>query len=111
MPDNISTGSDNRIWVAMVTPVNTSAEWLLPRAPIIRKLIWRLPERLQPKVQPEVWVVGFDADSGAVVGGIRTKHKDFGAVTGVVESEGKLWMSTIEFPAVAHSKVPTKSHS
>jgi hypothetical protein len=111
MPDNISTGSDNRIWVAMVTPVNTSAEWLLSRAPVIRKLIWRLPERLQPKVQPEIWVVGFDADSGAVVGGIRTKRADFGGVTGVVESGGKLWMSTIGFPAVAHSDVPTRSHS
>ena len=111
MPDNISTGSDNRIWVAMVTPVNKAAEGLMLRAPWIRKVIWRLPERLQPKVQPEVWVVGFDADSGAVVGGIRTKHEDFGAVTGVVESDGKLWMSTIEFPSVAHSDVPTRSHS
>ena len=26
MPDNISTGSDGRIWVAMVTPVNAAAE-------------------------------------------------------------------------------------
>jgi streptogramin lyase len=111
MPDNISTGSDNRIWVAMVTPANPVAESLMPRAPIIRKLIWRLPERLQPKVQPEVWVVGFDADSGSVVGGIRTKHADFGGVTGVVESGDKLWMSTIEFPAVAHTAVPARSHS
>jgi hypothetical protein len=95
----------------MVTPVNKAAEGLMLRAPWIRKVIWRLPERLQPKVQPEVWVVGFDADSGAVVGGIRTQHEDFGAVTGVVESDGKLWMSTIEFPSVAHSDVPTRSHS
>ena len=111
MPDNISTGSDNRIWVAMVTPVNKAAEGLMLRAPWIRKLIWRLPERLQPKIQPEIWVVGFDADSGAVVGGIRTKNEHFGAVTGVVESDGKLWMSTIEFPALAHSEVLLRSHS
>jgi hypothetical protein len=83
----------------------------MSRAPVIRKLIWRLPERLQPKLRPEVWVVGFDADSGEVVGGIRTKHADFGGVTGVVESGGKLWMSTIEFPAVAHTEAPTRSHS
>ncbi len=102
MPDNISTGSDGRIWTAMVTPVNAAAEGLMPRAPWIRKLIWRLPARLQPKVAPEIWVVGFDVDSGAVVGGIRTNHPDFGGVTGVVETSGRLWMSTIEFSAVAY---------
>jgi len=102
MPDNISTGSDGRIWTALVTPANPAAEGLMPRAPWIRQVIWRLPARLQPKVKPEIWVVGFDADSGAAVGGIRTTRPDFGGVTGVVESAGRLWMSTIEFPAVAY---------
>jgi sugar lactone lactonase YvrE len=102
MPDNISTGSDGRIWTAMFSEANPAAEGLMRRAPWIRKLIWRMPNRLQPRVQPEVWVVAFDPDSGAVVDGIRTKHPDFGVVTGVVESAGRLWMSTIEFPAVAY---------
>ncbi|MCW2559457.1 MAG: strictosidine synthase family protein [Mycobacterium sp.] len=105
MPDNISTGSDGRIWTALVTPANPTAEGLMPRSPWLRKVIWRLPTRLQPKVEPEIWVVGFDADTGAAVGGIRTTHPDFGGVTGVVESEGRLWMSTIEFPAVAYTEL------
>lgn len=100
-PDNISTGSDGRIWVAMATTANKAVDWLLPRAPVIRKLLWRLPDRLHPKVNPEIWVVAFDPESGDVVGGIRTKHPEFGVVTGVVESNGKLWMATVEFPAVA----------
>jgi len=102
MPDNISTGSDGRIWTAMVTAANPKAEGLMSKAPWIRQLIWRLPARLQPKVEPEIWVVGFDADSGDAVGGIRTTRADFGGVTGVVESAGRVWMSTIEFPAVAY---------
>jgi sugar lactone lactonase YvrE len=102
MPDNISTGSDGRIWTAFVTAANPKAEALMPRAPWIRKSIWRLPARLQPKVQPEIWVVAFDADSGDAVDGVRTTHPDFGAVTGVVESAGRVWMSTIEFPALAY---------
>jgi sugar lactone lactonase YvrE len=106
MPDNISTGSDGRIWTAMVTAANPTAEALMPRAPWIRQLIWRLPARLQPKVQPEVWVVGFDPDTGKAAGGFRTNRADFGGVTGVVEAGGKLWMSTIEFAAVAHAAVP-----
>ncbi len=102
MPDNISTGADGRIWVAMVTEVNTALERLLPRAPILRKLAWRLPERLQPQIKPEVWAVAFDADSGKAVAGLRTTHPDFGVVTGLVESAGRLWMGTISYPAVAY---------
>jgi len=102
MPDNLSTGADGRIWTAMVTEVNPALERLLPRAPIIRKVAWRLPERLQPRINPEVWAVSFDPDSGAVVAGVRTQHPYFGGVTGLVEAAGKLWMGTISFPAIAH---------
>jgi hypothetical protein len=103
MPDNISTGSDGRIWTAMVTPANPTADWLVQRAPVVRKLLWRLPERLQPQIPSEIWVVGFDPDSGEVVGGLRTKDPNFGMVTGVVESAGKLWMACIGAPAIAHT--------
>src|SRR5882757_7426600 len=48
MPDNLSTGADGRIWAAMVTEANAALEWMLPRAPVIRKLVWRLPDKLQP---------------------------------------------------------------
>ena len=102
MPDNISTGADGRIWVAMVTEVNTALEWLLPRAPILRKAAWRLPERLQPRIKPEVWAVAFDPHSGTAVAGVRTTHPEFGVVTGLVEAAGKLWMGTIDYPAVAY---------
>jgi sugar lactone lactonase YvrE len=108
-PDNISTGSDGRIWVAMVSQPNAAAEWLAPRAPAIRKLLWRLPDRLQPQIQPQIWVLAFDADSGEVLTGIQTTRPDFGTVTGVVESAGKLWMSTIAFPALAYAELPELS--
>jgi sugar lactone lactonase YvrE len=36
-PDNISTGRDGRIWVAMASERNRFSEWLIPRAPTIRK--------------------------------------------------------------------------
>ncbi|WP_273732783.1 SMP-30/gluconolactonase/LRE family protein [Mycolicibacterium septicum] len=104
-PDNISTGADGRIWVAMVSPPNAAAEWLAPRAPMIRKVLWHLPDRLQPQIRPQVWVLAFDADSGAVVAGAQMTHPDFGTVTGLVESAGKLWMSTIAFPALAYTEL------
>ncbi|BDB40788.1 strictosidine synthase family protein [Mycobacterium kiyosense] len=101
MPDNLSTGADGRIWAALVAEANPALESLFPRAPIIRKLVWRLPERLQPRIKPEIWAVAFDPDSGAPVAGLRTEHPDFGSVTGLVEAGGRLWMGTISFPALA----------
>jgi hypothetical protein len=90
----------------MVSPVNVPADMLAPRLPALRKLVWRLPERLQPQIESLVWVVAFDPDSGAAVAGIRMKHPDFGLVTGLVEHDGRLWMSSIGVPALAHCALP-----
>ncbi|ORA31768.1 SMP-30/gluconolactonase/LRE family protein [Mycobacterium aquaticum] len=105
MPDNISTAPDGRIWVALVSSIIPAAERLAPLPPVLRKVVWRLPNALLPKIKPEVWVVAFDAETGAAVTGIRTQNPAFGAVTGVVETGGKLWMSTIEFPALANTQL------
>ena len=106
MPDNISTGSTGWIWVAMVTPRNAAADALAPRMPLLRKLVWALPDRLQPQIVPEVNVMAFDPDTGAAVAGVRMKRPDFGVVTGLVEHQGRLWMSSIGFPAVASCPIP-----
>lgn len=109
MPDNLSTGADGRIWCAMVSPVNAAADWLAPRTPALRKLLWRLPERLQPQIAPMVWAVAFDSDSGDALAGVKFKHPDFGLVTGLVEHAGRLWLATIGYPAVAHCTLPQSS--
>ncbi|MEN4476031.1 SMP-30/gluconolactonase/LRE family protein [Mycolicibacterium cosmeticum] len=111
MPDNISTGGDGRIWVAFVCPVNKPADWLAPRSPALRKLVWKLPAALQPDMPSEVWAVAFDPDSGRAVGGIRGKDPRFGQVTGLVERDGRLWLSTIGSDALAHCALPEWSPS
>ena len=74
-PDNISTGLDGRIWVALVSDRNALNEWLGPRAPIIRSVMWRLlPYRWLPDPKSTVWVVGFDPDDGHVVAQLHTQH-------------------------------------
>jgi sugar lactone lactonase YvrE len=104
-PDNLSTGADGRIWCAIVSPVNAAAEWLAPRWPALRKLLWNLPDRLQPQIKPEVWAVAFDPDTGDAVTGLHTEHPSFGMVTGLVEARGRLWMGCIGAPAVAYTPV------
>lgn len=102
MPDNLSTGADGRIWCALVTPANRVADRLAAGPPILRKILWSLPDRFQPKPESVVWAVAFDPDSGQVVAGVRTTHPSFGLVTGLVEAGGRLWMGCIGAPAVAH---------
>ena len=105
MPDNLSTGADGRIWCAMVSPVNRAADRLATSPPMLRKMIWRLPDRLQPQIEPVVWAVAFDPDSGEAVAGVQMSHPRFGTVTGLVESGDRLWMTSIAYPAVAHCAI------
>lgn len=110
-PDNVSTGTDGRIWVAMVSDRNALAEWLSPRAPIIRKLLWRLPYRWLPNPEPVVWVIGFDPDDGRVLTQFRFEHPAFGLATGVVETAAggragaRLWLGRIGGPGIAYFDV------
>ncbi len=106
MPNNLSTGSDGRIWCAMITPANRMADQLATRSPALRRLLWRLPERLQPRVESIVWAVAFDPDSGDAVAGLRMRHPDFGSVTAAVEHDGRLWLGTIGHSAIAHCRLP-----
>jgi Strictosidine synthase len=101
LPDNLSTGSDGRIWCAFVAPANPQADRLAQGSPLLRKLLWRLPSRLLPKPEPIAWVAAFDPDSGKAVAGLRTERPGFEQVTGMVEADGKLWMASIGGPAVA----------
>ena len=98
MPDNLSTGADGRIWCAMVTPANPIADRLAAGPPLLRKLVWRMPKRFQPKPAAVVWVVAFDPETGDAVAGMRTTHPAFSMVTGLVEAHGRLWMGTIAAP-------------
>ncbi len=100
-PDNISTGTDGRIWVALVSGRNAVAEWLAPKAPILRKLLWALPYGLLPDVDPQVWVIAMDPDDGHVVQQVHTTHPRFGSTTGVVQDGKRLWLGGIGASSVA----------
>ncbi|CPY42800.1 Strictosidine synthase family protein [Mycobacteroides abscessus] len=102
MPDNISTGADGRIWITLASPRNALAEWLLPRSPAIRKVLWRLPDALLPGTDTDPWVIAVNPDTGDVLANITGKSRDLRTVTGVVESGGRLWMGCIGSSAVGH---------
>lgn len=106
MPDNLSTGADGRIWCAMVTPANPVADRLAAAPPALRKAVWALPKRLQPKPKAVVWAVAFDPDSGDAMAGVQMTHPEFSMVTGLVEAAGRLWLGNIASPYLGWVPLP-----
>lgn len=99
-PDNISTGSDGLIWVTIASPRDPTLDFALPRHPVVRKLIWRLPDALRPGAKRTVHVQAYDA-AGRLVHDLEADAKDFHMVTGVREHNGQVWLGSLEDDSVA----------
>jgi sugar lactone lactonase YvrE len=106
IPDNISTGSDGLVWIAFVSARLRVLDLSLRLHPAIRKAAWALPERMQMKDKPVVWVRAIDGETGRVVHDYRGVHPDFHLVTGVREANGVVYMGSLEERAVAHFRLP-----
>jgi hypothetical protein len=99
-PDNISTGSDGLIWVAMGSPRDRSLDRMLPLPPILRRTVWRLPARFLPSPQHTVWVQAYGFD-GELVHDFQAPGDRFGFVTGVREVAGTVYLGSLIGTCVA----------
>lgn len=103
-PDNIARGSDGLIWISIASPKDPVVERLQKGPMALRKLVTRIPEKLQPKPKHTVRVQAYD-DSGTLVHDIDVSPEDHAAsyhmVTGVREHDGKVWLGSLHEPAVA----------
>lgn len=99
-PDNMSIGSDGRIWVALPSETNPALAIVHKMPFILRKLVASLPQKLQPKAVKCCRVQVFNTD-GTVhalhVGDSDTYHM----VTGVRELDGVVALGSIEQNAIA----------
>lgn len=99
-PDNIARGSDGLIWVTIASPRDPLVERLQAGPPWLRRQVTRIPEKLQPKPRRTVRVHAYD-DAGTLVHDVDIATDSYHMVTGVREHEGKVWMGSLEEPAVA----------
>lgn len=99
-PDNISRGSDGLIWVAVASPVDGVVERLGSAPLAVRRLVTRIPERLQPAPKRTIRVQAYDAD-GRLVHDLDLDHAGFHMVTGVREHDGRVWLGSLHEAAVA----------
>ena len=105
-PDNIARGSDGLIWVTIASPVDPVVEQLRERAPLaVRKMVTRIPERLQPRPKQTVRVQAFD-DTGRVVHDIDADAGSYHMVTGVREHQGEVWLASLHEAALAVVGLP-----
>ncbi|WP_345524017.1 SMP-30/gluconolactonase/LRE family protein [Nocardioides conyzicola] len=99
-PDNIARGSDGLIWVSIASPVDPLVE-RLQRGPLpLRKLVTKIPERLQPAPKHTVRAQAYD-DAGTLVHDVDVQGSAYHMVTGVREHDGRLWLGSLHEPAVA----------
>ncbi|MFC1421130.1 SMP-30/gluconolactonase/LRE family protein [Streptacidiphilus cavernicola] len=104
-PDNIALGSDGLIWVALASPRNPLLDALLPRPGVLRRMVWRLPERLKPAPKRTAWVVGVDLH-GSIIHDLQTDGTAYAMVTGIAEEAGTLVLGSLDESALAITTVP-----
>jgi sugar lactone lactonase YvrE len=104
-PDNISRGSDGLVWVTVASPRDPVLERLMTGPLPVRRLAWRLPSALQPQPKRTVRVMAF-ADDGTVVHDLSGDASGYHLVTGVREHAGRVWLGSLEEPAIAVLDVP-----
>ncbi|TDO45394.1 sugar lactone lactonase YvrE [Kribbella sp. VKM Ac-2527] len=107
LPDNIARGSDGLIWVTIASPRNALLDLLLPKPPVLRKVVWALPEALKPKAEDIIEIQAYD-DAGHQVHDLRGKHPKFMTPTGVRERDGKVWLGSIHTTHLATFPTPSR---
>jgi sugar lactone lactonase YvrE len=104
-PDNLADGSSGLIWVALGSPRNPLLDRLHRLSPVLRRVVWALPQRLRPAPEATVWVQAVD-QTGRVVHDLQGPADDFGMVSGVREHDGRLYLGSFFERAVAVLDLP-----
>lgn len=105
LPDNISTGADGRIWIALPSPRNRLLDWSHSKPPWLRRAIWGMPNRFQPAPARTAWVMAVDA-AGDIVGDLHGPGDRYHMVTGVREHAGRLYLGSLTEKAIAWLELP-----
>lgn len=103
-PDNMSTGGNGVLWVAIASQRNALLDRLLPGPGILRRVVWALPDRLQPEASRIVFVIGVN-DQGQVVHNLQAPGDRYHYVTGVREHDGWLYLGSLVDSAIARVRM------
>jgi sugar lactone lactonase YvrE len=107
-PDNVTWSSERKVfWVALWPRVG-AVDALAPY-PLLRKVIRRLPRRLQPDPAPHAWAVAID-ERGQIVESLEWfSGAAYFPVTSVRENGGWLWLGSLDQDGVGRVAAPPLS--
>lgn len=104
-PDGISFNGKDLFWVALYAPRNAMLDAMSDQ-PWLRKIVYRLPEFLQPAAAHRAHVLGLALD-GSVVHDLQDAGKHaFAPVTSVQQVGDMLYLGSLSQPAIARIPVP-----
>jgi sugar lactone lactonase YvrE len=104
-PDGISTGTGGVFWLALPGPRNPLIDGTAG-SPLIRKIMTRLPEALQPAPERYGHVVGIDAEGRVRCSLQHPSGERFAIITSAQERDGWLYLGSLSEPALARIRVP-----
>ena len=103
-PDGISSNGSDRFWLALVTPRDAVLDKLMPH-PMLRKVIMRLPDFLQPAPKRYSFVLGLDAN-GKVVENLQDDSPQcYAEIANAVEHNGMLYFGSIGESTIGRFKL------
>jgi sugar lactone lactonase YvrE len=98
-PDNLSRVRDGRFWVAIPNPRDAMLERLATSPPLLRKALWRVPDRVMPEGTRTTWVMQLDTE-GNVIRDLQDDRRDFHMATGVDEHDGRVVVASVRHRAL-----------
>ena len=105
IPDGLSSNGRDTYWLALFTVRNPALDALAPY-PWLRKVVYRLPQFLQPQPAPHAFVLGLSLD-GEVVHNLQHASRDsFAPVTSVTEAAGRLYLGSLTQDAFGVFNLP-----
>jgi sugar lactone lactonase YvrE len=104
-PDNISFNGEDTFWLALYAPRNPALDFMADK-PFLRKVVYRLPEALQPAPVKHAIVLGLNAE-GEVIHNLQDASADaYAPITAVEQVGDALYFGSLSVPAIARMPAP-----
>ena len=104
-PDNVFSNEKGIFWVALFNPRHNFVE-ISSNKPLLRKMVLRLPESLQPQPINHSFVLGID-EGGNVVHNLQYKADDaYSPITSVKQYENDLYFGSLTHAGWGKIEIP-----
>jgi sugar lactone lactonase YvrE len=96
--DNISTGNDNRYWIAFMAPRNALLD-SLSNQPFLRKVIQRMPDFIKPQAAPYGHIIAVDGQ-GKILLSLQDPSGAYPFTTSATEAKDYLYIGSLVAPVL-----------